>query len=120
MTVDLYSGLLDRHVLADPIAKVRLHDLDTERIAKWNARVRKERAVIAAASRRTFSYERVSRVRSFFAQLLGHGIVILGHCELLTRVSMPRRCCLHRRGTLIAGVRPAAEIVRHDIRSCGL
>ena len=42
-TADLYSGLLDRHVLADPIAKVRLHDLDTERIAKWNARVRRER-----------------------------------------------------------------------------
>ena len=40
-TADVYSGLLDRHVLADPIAKVRLRDLDTERIAKWNARVRK-------------------------------------------------------------------------------
>ena len=40
-TADLYSGLLDRRVLTDPIAKVRLRDLETERIAKWNARARK-------------------------------------------------------------------------------
>ena len=42
-TADLYSGLLDRHVLADLISRVRLRDLDSERIAKWNARVRKVR-----------------------------------------------------------------------------
>jgi integrase len=48
-TTDLYTGLLDRHLLADPIAKTRLRELDSERVAKWNARVRKERVETVVA-----------------------------------------------------------------------